>query len=204
LALIAAYVLLLSPGAQPQEPNETLGGASSTTVVPETLPTAPADAGHTAAVVATAASPSPRVELPRPVALQQRDGGLRSVSQLAVAALAAGARSGPIDRREHRGANAEREMEMLRYAFDTLEEDVRACLEEWNSLQPGEAGEVMISFEIDADGLQKSWLEHDAGIPFGPQTCFANAVYGLDWSKIVEHPAKLTMPFRLEREDGGL
>lgn len=195
LALIAVYALLFpSPGAQPHEPDEAPSIDSSPEGVAETSAAAPVGAGPR--TTATAAGPPlPRVELPRPVTLQQRDGGLRSLSQLAQAAL--------VDRREHPGPNAGREMEMLRFAFDTLEEDVRACLEEWSSLQPGEAAEVMISFEIDTDGLQRSWLEHDAGIPFGPQTCFANAVYGLDWSKIVERPAMLTMPFRLDREDAG-
>ena len=94
-------------------------------------------------------------------------------------------------------------MEIIRYAFDTLEEDVRECLEKWEASAPGQAAEVMIALEIDADGLQKSWLEHEGEVPFGPRTCLANAVYGLDWSHIVDDPAKLTQRFELRRKDGG-
>lgn len=60
---------------------------------------------------------------------------------------------------------------------------------------------VMIAFEIDAKGLQKSWLEHETDVPFGPRTCLANAVYGLDWSNIVDRPAMLTQRFELEKKD---
>ncbi len=106
--------------------------------------------------------------------------------------------SGPVDRRGNAGPNAAREMEIISYAFETLEEDVRACLEQWGDAPPAE---VMIAFEIDANGLQKSWLEHQTEVPFGSRTCLANAVYGLDWSKIVDHPAKLTQRFELGRKD---
>ena len=109
--------------------------------------------------------------------------------------------SGPVDKRGNPGPNAARQMEIIRYAFETLEEDVRACLEQWESSAPGEATEVMIAFEIDAAGLQKTWLEHQTEVPFGPRTCLANAVYGLDWSKIVDQPAKLTQRFELGRKD---
>ena len=109
--------------------------------------------------------------------------------------------SGPVDKRGPPGPNAAREMEILGYAFETLEEDVRACLEQWEAAAPGEASEVMIAFEIDSQGLQKSWLEHQTDVPFGPRTCLANAVYGLDWSNIVDHPAKLTQRFELGKAD---
>lgn len=104
---------------------------------------------------------------------------------------------GPIDKRENAGPNAAREMEILRYGFETLEEDVQDCLKEWDAAPAN----VMIAFEIDASGLQRSWVEHDVEIPFGPRTCLSNAVYGLDWSKIVDQPAKLTQRFELGRRD---
>ncbi len=106
---------------------------------------------------------------------------------------------GPVDKRDNAGPNAARELEILRYGFETLEEDVQDCLKEWDS----PPANVMIAFEIDANGLQRSWLEHDVEIPFGPRTCLSNAVYGLDWSKIVDQPAKLTQRFELGRKDAG-
>jgi hypothetical protein len=151
---------------------------------------APADAPTGSAPVA----PLIQVPLPRP-APGTFDAGLRSLTN------GRPSPSGPVDRRENQGPNAGREMEIIRYAFETLEEDVRECLAQWESTSPGEASEVMIAFEIDKDGLQKSWLEHEKEVPFGPRTCLANAVYGLDWSKIVEQPAKLTQRFELGRKD---
>jgi hypothetical protein len=59
----------------------------------------------------------------------------------------------------------------------------------------------MLAFESDRDGLQRSWLEHDGGLPMGPANCFSNAVYGIDWSHIVDAPAKLSM--RFSRGDAG-
>jgi hypothetical protein len=109
---------------------------------------------------------------------------------------------GPIDRRENPGPQAKQEMELVRYAFETMDEDIRACLEQWEAMEPGQAGQVMIGFEIDANGLQRSWLDHDGGVPFGPRTCLANAVYGIDWSHIVDHPAMLTNRFDLGRDGG--
>ena len=137
-----------------------------------------------------------QVPLDRP-APGRTDAGLRPLADRGVP-------SGPVDKRENAGPNAGREMEIISYAFETLEEDVRGCLEQWESSAPGEAAEVMIAFEIDANGLQKSWLEHETEVPFGPRTCLANEVYGLDWSKIVDHPAKLTQRFELGRPDAGV
>ena len=141
-------------------------------------------------------SVSERVLLERPSPSAWDAGTARSVVQLAEEA------AGPIDRRANPGPRAKQELEIVRYAFETLDEDIRSCLEQWDAVEPGQAGEVMIALEIDHDGLRRSWLEHDAGVPFGPRTCIANAVYGLDWSKIVDHPAKLTNRFELGRADG--
>ena len=134
-----------------------------------------------------------QVPLNRPLP-GQRDAGLRSLTNRGIP-------SGPVDKRENAGPNAARQMEIISYAFETLEEDVRECLTQWEKTDPSEAAEVMIAFEIDGDGLQRSWLEHEKDVPFGPRTCLANAVYGLDWSKIVDHPAKLTQRFTLGRKD---
>ncbi len=92
---------------------------------------------------------------------------------------------------------------MIGYAFETLDEDVTECLAKWGQELPTAKDEVMIAFQIDKDGLQKAWVMDDAEIPFGPRTCFANAVYGIDWSHIVDHPAEVTWKFNLRPEDGG-
>lgn len=135
----------------------------------------------------------PRVELPRPPPAQYPQ-GLKALTPPE-------APNGPVDKRGGPVTpESKRQMEMVSYAFETLEEDVEECLKQW----PGDAPpqEVMLAFEIDKDGLQKSWLEHAGDVPFGPRTCLANAVYGLDWSKIVEQPAMLTQRYTLGRDAG--
>jgi hypothetical protein len=111
---------------------------------------------------------------------------------------------GPVDRRGGNNPRAAAELEMLSYAFETLDEDVETCLAEWRKVEPTAPVNVMIGFEIDAKGLTRSWIERDAEVPMGVKSCFANAVYGLDWSHIVENPAKITKDFDLSStRDGG-
>jgi hypothetical protein len=102
---------------------------------------------------------------------------------------------GPVDKRPQRGPNADSEHEKFRYATETLDEDVSACLAEWRKVEPVAPQQVMIAFELDRDGLQRSWLEYDGTLPLGQRSCFANAVYGIDWSHIVDSPAKATLRF---------
>lgn len=162
------------------------------------------DAGTARPVRAARQEPTPRSPAQTPPLLLERAPPAagapapKPIAQLAPEA----APSGPVDKRENPGPNAKRQMEILRYGFETLDEDISECLAQWSSVEPGQANEVMIAFEIDADGLKRSWLEHDGGIPFGPRTCLANAVYGIDWSHIVDQPAKLTNRFYLDRDAG--
>lgn len=109
----------------------------------------------------------------------------------------------PLDKRAAPGARAAQELEILGYAFEALEEDVRECLAEWEALDAGATGEVMLLFELDSKGLQKTWLESAADVPFGPRSCISNAVYGLDWSNVVTEPAQVSQRFDLGAPDGG-
>ncbi|MBK7860092.1 MAG: hypothetical protein IPJ65_16055 [Archangiaceae bacterium] len=81
--------------------------------------------------------------------------------------------------------------------METLEEDIEACLAEWRKSEPEAQAQVLLGFEIDSGGLQRSWVDADGGLPFGVRSCFSNAVYGLDWSHLVEQPAQLTNRFSL-------
>lgn len=109
----------------------------------------------------------------------------------------------PLDKRAAPGARAAQELEILGYAFEALEEDVRECLAEWEALDAGATGEVMLLFDLDSKGLQKTWLESAADVPFGPRSCISNAVYGLDWSNVVTAPAQVSQRFDLGAPDGG-
>jgi hypothetical protein len=107
------------------------------------------------------------------------------------------------DRRAHPGPHAASERVALGYALDTLDEDIEACLDQWRKTQTQLEGSLMLSIEIDASGLQKAWIDTDGGIPLGPQSCFANAVYGIDWSHMAHEPAMITRPYSFAEEDGG-
>ncbi len=192
--LLALGFLVAYPRQQP-----VAGPAAPGAETPARVETV-ADAGavRRAPIQASAPRPvAPSALLERP-AVAANAPAPRSLVQLAPEA----APSGPTDRRANPGPDSKRQMEILRYGFETLDEDIEECLKQWDAVQPGQATEVMIAFDIDADGLQKSWLEHEGEIPFGPRTCLANAVYGLDWSHIVDHPAKLTNRFALGRDAG--
>jgi hypothetical protein len=88
-------------------------------------------------------------------------------------------------------------MEMVSDAMETLDDDIEECLAQWRKTEPSAPGQVMLAFELDAHGLQRSWVDSDAGVPFGVRTCFANAAYGLDWSHIVQKPAMITNRYNL-------
>jgi hypothetical protein len=135
-----------------------------------------------------------RTELPR-FEPQHYDAGLKPLPPVEAA-------PGPIDRRENAGPNAKRELEAIRYGMDTLDEDIAACLDQWNGQAGRDAGTVMVGFKIDAKGLQTSWVDSDVEVPFGPRTCFASAVYGIDWSHIVESPVQITHRFSLSADGG--
>ncbi|MDP3498933.1 MAG: hypothetical protein Q8S33_01320 [Myxococcales bacterium] len=124
------------------------------------------------------------------------DAGLRAVRGL-------GPPKPPTDKRAAPGARAQQELEILGYAFEALEEDVRECLSQWEALDAGATGEVMLVFQLDSKGLQKTWLDSAADVPFGPRSCISNAVYGLDWANVVSEPAQVSQRFELSAPDGG-
>lgn len=84
-----------------------------------------------------------------------------------------------------------------------MDEDIQACLDQWRKSQVSLQGSLMLSIEIDPNGLQRAWIETDGGTPLGPQSCFANAVYGIDWSHMAHGPAKITRPYAFGDDDGG-
>lgn len=111
---------------------------------------------------------------------------------------------GPVDRRG--GADrprSVRELEALSFGMKTLDEDLQECLSQWKELDPDKTPEVTIGFYLDSSGLTESFVENADDLPFGPKTCLSNAVYGIDWSHIVEAPAKVTKRFTITPRDGG-
>ncbi len=109
------------------------------------------------------------------------------------------------DRRGEPNAEARGELERVQAGLDTVREDVEACLGEWSREDAAAGASVMIGFRLDADGLTESWVDGASALPFGVQTCFASAVYGVDWSHVVGRPAEITERFELDTgADGGL
>ncbi len=151
-------------------------------------PAPPSPAGAAAAPAGAREQP---VELPRPPPAPAGAPPRPRVTELH------GTGEGPIDRRERPGPRAKQQLEILKFAFETMEEDVQACLSQWAAQEPLPVREVMIAFELDPGGLQHSWVENAGDIPFGPRSCLANVVYGLDWSGLADEPAKVTARFSI-------
>lgn len=109
------------------------------------------------------------------------------------------------DRRGEPNTDARGELERVQAGLDTVREDVEACLGEWSREDAAAGASVVIGFRLDADGLTESWVDGASALPFGVQTCFASAVYGVDWSHVVGRPAEITERFELDTgADGGL
>ncbi len=167
----------------PANPGPRVAGALETPSARQSTPNGPSN-------VASPSIREARAELPR-IAPGHYDGGLRSLATLFEQ------HEGPIDRRQNPGPRAKQELEAIRYGMETLDDDIAACLEQWGGYDAADGGEVMIGFDIDRNGLQKSWVQSNVEVPFGPRTCFANAVYGIDWSNIVEQPGEITNRYGL-------
>lgn len=103
------------------------------------------------------------------------------------------------DRRGNAGQDAPTELELIHAGLDTIQEDIEACLEQWAGADAEAEGKVLIGFQLDETGLTGSWVAEGEALPFGVKTCFASAVYGVDWSHIVKHPAEITNNYELSR-----
>lgn len=196
VGLVAGVVLVMRGERRPVSPS----GLEQATAEARP-PTAPADPRAAARAEAdSGAADAPRrrqVELAFTTPAASFDaGGLRAVRGL-------GPPKPPTDKRTAPGARAQQELEILGYAFEALEEDVRECLSQWEALDAGATGEVMLVFELDSKGLQKTWLDSAADVPFGPRSCISNAVYGLDWANVVTEPAQVSQRFDLGAPDAG-
>jgi hypothetical protein len=193
LALAGAWLAWRSsagPETRAPAPAPVREGVSGGPSVPGPAPRDPSPPAAPAAGPAPRpATGAPPVELPHPPPPAAGAPPRPRVTELH------GAGEGPIDRRDHPGPRAKQQLEILKYAFETLEDDVQACLSQWAAQEPLPVREVMIAFELDPQGLQHSWVENAADLPFGPRSCLANAVYGLDWAGLADEPAKVTARF---------
>jgi len=193
---LAAAVMLLLRSTPTGSLATAMDAGTATAATPGASPAPTAPAVPPAAPAPSTAPPAPvRVELPRVAAPPA--GGRRAVLDLAPDVHL------PTDRRANPGPRAKAQLEILGYAFQTLREDVDDCLRQWGAMDAGAQGEVMLVFELDADGLQKSWVEGATEVPFGPRSCIANAVYGLDWSGVADEPVKVSQRFELGDRDAG-
>jgi hypothetical protein len=107
-------------------------------------------------------------------------------------------KKGLVDKRGIKSTDTARELEALNYGMETLDDDIEECLEQWASTSSTISGKAMVGFQVSPDGLTSAWIDGAEQIPFGPRTCIANAVYGIDWSRIVDHPAEITRRYELD------
>jgi hypothetical protein len=104
-----------------------------------------------------------------------------------------------VDRREGpHEPDAEEQREAMRASMAAVEEDVEDCLRAWSKLDPEIHGQVSMAFQIDEQGLGKLWIQDHEQIPEGPMTCFASAIYSVDWSHISRKPIEISNHFVIE------
>jgi RNA polymerase sigma factor (sigma-70 family) len=82
-----------------------------------------------------------------------------------------------------------------------MNERAEKCLENFSADDPSLKPGVMLGISLDPAGLQSVWIEDRVDVPEGPLTCFANAVYELDWSGIIDRPAQLTQRIHYQSPD---
>jgi len=82
----------------------------------------------------------------------------------------------------------------------TLEEvvpDVRDCLQMWWMLDPALSGAVEVEFALTEQGLGEVEILDHSDVPVGPLSCFATALYGVDWPR-TQKEVTVVQPFRFE------
>jgi len=94
-------------------------------------------------------------------------------------------------------------MEHVKAGLDLVEEDVEACIKAWTDADPSIQGKVLLGFQIGEDGLGKVWIQDYEDVPRGPLTCFASAVYDVDWSGMTDEGVEITVPFEYGGPDAG-
>jgi hypothetical protein len=97
------------------------------------------------------------------------------------------------------GPHDEEQRQQVMAAMGAVEDDVEECLHAWSEVEPDLHGEVSLAFQIDDSGLGKVWIQDWADVPEGPMTCFASAVYGVDWSHISDKPIEISNHFVVEQ-----
>ncbi len=97
------------------------------------------------------------------------------------------------------GPRDEEQRQQIMAAMGAVEDDVEECLHAWSEVEPDLHGQVSLAFQIDDSGLGKVWIQDWADVPEGPMTCFASAVYGVDWSHISDRPIEISNHFVVEQ-----
>lgn len=132
---------------------------------------------------APAAAPPP--EAPRPIdaAASPEEGAAEAEN------------AGPIDRRRPDQQDGGGLQASIKQMMDYASEDIERCISDWAAVDPNLAGEVVIGFQFDKDGLTSAWVTDHSDVPAGPRSCFAAAVYDIDWSGLTDEPVEVTWPF---------
>jgi hypothetical protein len=142
-------------------------------------------------------SPGARTAIPRPPRLPGEPDGGAALRRPVVSRV-----DQLVDKTGDPDTEANRErMAQVMAGLDLVEEDVEECLARWGEVDPGVAGTVHLRFNIDPAGLHDVWLEDYTEVPAGPLSCFASAVYSVDWSSMTEKPIDISVPFDYDPAD---
>jgi hypothetical protein len=105
------------------------------------------------------------------------------------------------NRFDHEPPNFKEIQRRVHEKLAAMNERAEKCLENFSADDPSLKPGVRLGISLDPGGLQSVWIEDRVDVPEGPLTCFANAVYQLDWSGIIDRPAQITQRIRYQSPD---
>jgi hypothetical protein len=192
--LVAVLLALLDrpPAPRPSQPGSAPAGVAAPSSPgpggsgPADSPASKTTTSATSGAAAAPAKPT-RTRIPRPTTPPSRPP--KPVPHA----------DGPVDRTGGKASPAT--IEAIRAGLDLVREDAEGCVDEWKASVPDFAGEVKLGFDLGPDGLQDVWIIDHTDVPDGPLTCFASAVYGVDWTGVSDAPLEVTENYTVTTAD---
>ncbi len=113
-----------------------------------------------------------------------------------------GGRAHLFDGRLEPGPDSDLVRSQLRARLQQVDDAVEDCLARWAHQDPDLADGVLLSFVLDARGLQEVWIEDHPRIEEGPLRCLSEAVYGVSWNAVTREPIQLSRRMRTRADAG--
>ncbi len=182
--LLVPAALLLGGLLYEEAPADALPGEGAAIAPPAPAPPSAPPKARRAAI------PAPRASAPAPVSTGPT-----------VTSIEAAPKEAEEDEEaeEHGGVDPALPLtpQSLQTVADRMRPSIAACVEAWTAELPALRGEVVLGFQLNAEGVQEAWVvEHDE-VPPAVLGCFSAAVYEQDWPAAPDG-VEVTFPFTIE------